>query len=86
MELTVAEVLVLILAGIVGVGGLYRIVWDEIRQSRRADEVAQASAVAEADTELPSSLTDERPTEDRLEPHRRTISEVDSRQGSSSIQ
>lgn len=49
----VMEVLVLVLVGIITVGGLYRIVWDEIRQSRRADKVAQEPPKAKASAESP---------------------------------
>jgi hypothetical protein len=47
------EVLVLILVGIVIIGGLYQIVWDEIRKSRRADQVAQENSEADAGGEPP---------------------------------
>lgn len=51
--IAVMKVLVLILMGIVTIGGLHQIVWDEIRQSRRADRVAQEPPEAEADAKLP---------------------------------
>jgi hypothetical protein len=76
------EVVALILVGLVAVGGLYRIVWDEICQSRRADRVTQAPSDAIADAELPSSRFDE--TEREPDSARRhTIADADSRQGSS---
>jgi hypothetical protein len=77
------EVIVLILVGLVTVGGLYRIVWDEICQSRRVDRVTQAPSNAIGDAELPSSQFDG--TDRELDSARRhAIIDADSRQGSSS--
>jgi hypothetical protein len=77
------EVLALILVGLVAIGGLYRIVWDEICQSRRADRVAQAPSNATVDAEVPSSEFDKRPTGNQDQPHRHAIADADSRQSSS---